>query len=213
MAAQTIWITRHGNRLDFVDPDWHRRAVNPYDPPLSEDGVVQARELGRRLLGEGIEHIIASPFLRTVETAHQVAAALDLPIRLEHGACEWLNPDWFPAMPRFLDHDTLLARYPRVSPERASAVIPRFPETWAEHLARTAQTIAALTATYPGTILIVGHGASMVGITQALVGGTPELNCDFCSLIRVVRIDGRWRLQLRGDTSHLSRTSERIRLI
>jgi len=40
-------------------------------------------QLGQRLKREDIAHIFASPFLRTVQTANQVAEALDLPIKLE----------------------------------------------------------------------------------------------------------------------------------
>jgi len=41
-------------------------------------------QLGQRQR-EGIAHIFASPFLRTVQTANQIAEALDLPIKLESG--------------------------------------------------------------------------------------------------------------------------------
>lgn len=37
---------------------------------------------------EGIQAIYSSPFLRTLQTAHQVAAALDLPVHVEAGICE-----------------------------------------------------------------------------------------------------------------------------
>ncbi|HEY9706683.1 MAG TPA: histidine phosphatase family protein, partial [Oculatellaceae cyanobacterium] len=97
--TQTVWIARHGNRLDFVNPEWFNTAERPYDPPLSEDGLIQAKQLGQRLVGEGIIHIFASPFLRTVQTANQVADALDLPIKLEFGLCEWLNPAWMKTDP------------------------------------------------------------------------------------------------------------------
>jgi broad specificity phosphatase PhoE len=47
--SQTIWIARHGNRLDFVRPEWFDTALRPYDPPLSKDGFVQAKQLAKRL--------------------------------------------------------------------------------------------------------------------------------------------------------------------
>jgi broad specificity phosphatase PhoE len=43
---------------------------------------------------EKIAHIFASPFLRTVQTANAVAEMLNLPIKLETGLSEWLNPVW-----------------------------------------------------------------------------------------------------------------------
>ena len=106
---QTIWIARHGNRLDFVNPEWFNTAERPYDPPLSPDGIVQAQELGQRLVGERIRHIFASPFLRTVQTADRVAQILDLPIKIESGLGEWLNPDWMKSDPERLSIAVLQA--------------------------------------------------------------------------------------------------------
>lgn len=39
---------------------------------------------------ENIRHIYASPFLRTVQTAHQVADVLSVPVRVEYGLSEGL---------------------------------------------------------------------------------------------------------------------------
>ena len=39
---------------------------------------------------ENIQHIYASPFLRTVQTAHQVADVLSVPVRVEYGLSEGL---------------------------------------------------------------------------------------------------------------------------
>ena len=83
--TQIVWIARHANRLDFVNPEWFLTAERPFDPPISEDGKVQAQQLARRLKGENISHIFASPFLRTVQTANYVAEALSLSINLESG--------------------------------------------------------------------------------------------------------------------------------
>jgi broad specificity phosphatase PhoE len=83
--TQIVWIARHANRLDFVNPDWFLTAERRYDPPLSDDGMIQAQQLAKRLNHEKIKHIFASPFLRTVQTANAVAEVLNLPIKLETG--------------------------------------------------------------------------------------------------------------------------------
>ena len=62
--SQIVWIARHANRLDFVNPDWFLTAERRYDPPLSDDGMVQAQQLAKRMKKENIAHIFASPFLR-----------------------------------------------------------------------------------------------------------------------------------------------------
>jgi len=46
---QPVSIARHGNRIDFVNPDWFLTAERRYDPHLSEDGHVQAKQLANRL--------------------------------------------------------------------------------------------------------------------------------------------------------------------
>ena len=54
--SQIVWIARHANRLDFVYPDWFLTAERRYDPPLSDDGMIQAQQLAKRLKGEKIAH-------------------------------------------------------------------------------------------------------------------------------------------------------------
>jgi len=208
---QIVWIARHGNRLDFVNPEWFNTAERPYDPPLSEDGVVQAKQLGQRLVGEPIAHIFASPFLRTVQTASVVADALDLPIKLESGLSEWLNPAWMKTEPERLPLEVLQERFPRIDPSYTSRVIARYPETSEQVLDRTGETARRLVAEFSENILLVGHGASVVGTTQGLVGGTPEVNAALCCLVKLVREGQEWVMELNGDTSHLSETDEVIR--
>ncbi len=210
---QTIWIARHANRLDFVNPDWFLTAERPYDPPLSSDGLVQAKQLAQRLKGESIAHIFASPFLRTVQTANEVASVLDLPIKLESGLSEWLNPHWMPAMPERLSLLTLHEQFPRIDLSYTSRVIAKYPETGEESLERSGETARQLAA-FSEDILLVGHGASVLGATIGLVGGTPEstqVNAALCCLVKLVRDGEKWVMELNGDTSHLSQSEKVIR--
>ncbi|MBW4650917.1 MAG: histidine phosphatase family protein [Kastovskya adunca ATA6-11-RM4] len=209
--SQTIWIARHGNRLDFVKPEWFDTAERPYDPPLSDDGVIQAKELGQRLVGEGIAHIFASPFLRTIETANQVAEALDLPIKVEAGLSEWLNPEWMPTMPERLSLAALKEKFPRIDLSYTSCVLAHYPETSEDVLKRTEETAKRLVAEFSEDILLVGHGASVVGTAQGLLGGTPEVNAVLCCLVKIVRQNDKWEMKLKGDTSHLSQSESVIR--
>jgi broad specificity phosphatase PhoE len=79
-------------------------------------------------------------------------------------------------------------------------------------LQRAAQTVQRLTAEFSmEDILLVGHGASVVGCTQGLVGGTPEVKASLCCLVKLVRQAQGWVMELNGDTSHLTKTEEVIR--
>ncbi len=211
--TQTVWIARHANRLDFVNPDWFLTAERRYDPPLSDDGVVQAQQLAQRLKGEGIAHIFASPFLRTVQTANQVAEVLDLPIKLESGLSEWLNPVWMETIPERLSIVALAELFPRIDLSYTSRVVAEYPETGEKSLERSGKTARLLVSEFPENILLVAHGASLLGATMGLVGGITktEVNAALCCLVKIVRQDQEWVMELNGDTSHLSQTEKVIR--
>jgi len=212
--SQIIWIARHANRLDFVNPDWFLTAERRYDSPLSEDGIVQAKQLANRLKGENIAHIFASPFLRTVQTANAVAEVLDLPIKLETGLSEWLNSTWMTEEPQRLSTPALAELFPRIDPRYIPRIAVKYPETYEQMLERSGQTAKCLaTEFHLKDILLVGHGASVVGATMGLVGeiARTEVKASLCSLVKIVRYDPEWLLELKGDTSHLSQVEGVIR--
>jgi len=208
--TQTVWIARHGNRIDFVNPNWFVTAERRYDPPLSEDGTIQAQQLGQRLKSEKIVHIFASPFLRTVQTANQVAEALDLPIKVEAGLSEWLNSEWMTAAPEKLTLAELHQQFPRIDLNYTSRIIAQYPENGTQALQRAAKTAKLLADEFPTDILLVGHGASVVGATMGLLDITvePHIHVALCGLFKMVRHEQKWVMELNGDTSHLSQTEQ-----
>jgi broad specificity phosphatase PhoE len=216
-GSQTVCITRHGERLDFADPEWFNSAARPYDPPLSPAGITQSRELGRRLATEGIAHIFCSPFLRSIQTAHEIAEILDLSIHVESGLSEWLNADWFRA-PELPTATTLQSQYPRISRTYTSRVDAIYPETGERALARAAESATQLVTEFSGNLLLVGHGASVLGATagllrQSAAATEPRLQpIRYCCLVKLVHVDAdEWRMELNGDVSHLSRTETAVR--
>ncbi|MEH1886217.1 histidine phosphatase family protein [Nostoc sp.] len=212
--SQIVWIARHANRLDFVNPDWFLTAERRYDPPLSDDGMLQAQQLARRLKKEKIGQIFASPFLRTVQTANAVAEMLNLPIKLETGLSEWLNPVWMTEEPERLSTPALAKLFPRIDNSYTSRIAAKFPETHEKVRERSGQTARCLaTEFFPEDILLVAHGASVLGGAMGLVGdiAKTEVKASLCSLVKVVRQDPEWLLELTGDTSHLTHIEEVIR--
>ena len=84
--------------------------------PLSEKGRLQAERLGRLLAEAGFEPdaIVSSPLTRALETAQLVAAALELPVRVDEALAGPLDVDvlerllrsWGdPASPMIVGHD------------------------------------------------------------------------------------------------------------
>ncbi|MDJ0554616.1 MAG: histidine phosphatase family protein [Microcoleaceae cyanobacterium MO_207.B10] len=215
MSQQTVWIARHGNRIDFVNPEWFNTAERPYDPHLSEDGLIQAKQLANRLVGENITQIFTSPFLRTVQTANEVAEILDLPLKLDWGLCEWLNPDWMPNMPETLLQDIMAQNYQRIDLSYTAGT-PQYPETWEACLKRTGETVQRLATQFPNeNILLVGHGASVIGAAAGLVGliAETEVKASLCCLVKIVRQEQQWVMELSGDTSHLDNSETAIRFV
>ncbi|HLU99914.1 MAG TPA: histidine phosphatase family protein [Acidobacteriota bacterium] len=217
--ASTVWIVRHGNRKDFEDPEWHRTAVRPYDPPLSEEGRRQARETGRRLVRENITHIWSSPFLRCVETAQLIADEMNGSFKLEEGLSEWLNPEWFSYRPDTRDPEWLQRRYSRLDTGYESAVRATFPETRSQMLERVGRAVDRLVNLEHGNILLVGHGASVQGSVARLLEvdlrekGDLLLSIPCCSLVRLNREKASWSLELKADTAHLSQVNSGQRFI
>lgn len=90
-VPSTVFIVRHGARLDAADKDWSQSSATPYDTPLTYSGWIQARNLGVRiatLLREQARQtphkkrkqtrivIHSSPFLRCIETSVSIASGL-----------------------------------------------------------------------------------------------------------------------------------------
>ncbi|MDZ8026788.1 MAG: histidine phosphatase family protein [Nostoc sp. DedQUE11] len=212
--SQIVWIARHANRLDFVNPDWFLTAERRYDPPLSDDGTIQAQQLAKRLKGEKIAHIFASPFLRTVQTANAVAEVLNLPIKLETGLSEWLNPAWMTEEPERLSTLALAELFQTIDLGYTPRIAANYPETHEKVRERSGQTARCLANEFfPDNILLVAHGASVLGAAMGLVGeiAKTEVKASLCSLVKVVRQEPEWLLELKGDTSHLTHIEEVIR--
>jgi broad specificity phosphatase PhoE len=210
--SQTVWLARHGNRLDFVNPEWFDTAAKRYDPPLSDDGFIQARELGKRLKNEKIQQIFASPFLRTIQTANEIAEILDLSIKLEAGLSEWHNPVWMSEIPEIHPQEFLAVEYPRIDWSYRSVIFPQYPETKGEVNLRHKNTINKLLWEFTEDILIVGHGVSVWGATKGLIPNHIPFKVALCSLTKVVWNGSNWESQFFGDTSHLSRSQMQVRL-
>ena len=87
-----IYFTRHGESVANV-ADRALQARPDDADRLSERGWEQARGVGERLRGEGIEAIVASPYGRAQETAHAIAEVLELPVETDRDLHEIRQSD------------------------------------------------------------------------------------------------------------------------
>ena len=102
-----MYFVRHGESVaNLSDRNGDKR---PDDADrLSELGWEQARGLGRRLEGEGLELIVASPMTRAQETAQGIAEVLGLPVETDEDLFEVRQSDaFYAASPDYGDTGTL----------------------------------------------------------------------------------------------------------
>jgi broad specificity phosphatase PhoE len=202
MTIRRFFLARHGNRQDFVDPAWPTAAEEPHDPPLSADGVEQARRLGQRLAGEGIRVIVSSPYLRAVQTAHHANEALGVPIFLEPGFGEYYSAEHFERYPLLQSIDALRRDYPSVDEGYVATRQLRYPETVPELRERTHHVIGTLLERFEGDLLIVSHAAP-VAAAVLIDENVKSVECPLCALF-CLEFDGqRWRLTLEAEVTHV----------
>ena len=120
MTELSVHFVRHGesvaNAYDHTgEPrpkDWDR---------LSERGWEQARGLGRRLDGHGLEVIVASTMTRAQETAQGIAQILELPIETDPDLHEYRQSDAFYATMPPVAELGMLSWMPQAPRDRAES--------------------------------------------------------------------------------------------
>ncbi len=191
--SSTLWLVRHGHRFDFAYPDWFTVAPHRYDPPLSAQGFRQVEQLSDRLAQENFDHLFCSPFLRTIQTAYLFAEKLDLPIKIEPGLGEWLNPDWMMEMPQTVSWEHLTPLFPRIDQSYIPYLQPIFPETETMMMVRLARMAQYLTQQFTGSLLVVGHSATVKGLVTGLCGEREPFKISVASLSQCVYDQGKWQ--------------------
>lgn len=180
--ASTVFIARHGERIDRVDMAWANTAQTPYDPFLTEKGIKQAHALGHHLKTRGLTHIFASPFYRTVQTAHQVAQQTGLPIYIEPGLGEYLHPEWFVSQPELKSAEELKKDFEAVDTSYIPQIFGVYPESRDDVIVRAGCVARLLASQFSGNILLVGHGMTCEFMARGLTNAGRRPYISYCSL-------------------------------
>eukprot|EP01016_Furgasonia_blochmanni_P024054 TRINITY_DN2589_c0_g3_i1.p1 TRINITY_DN2589_c0_g3~~TRINITY_DN2589_c0_g3_i1.p1 ORF type:complete len:286 (+),score=52.30 TRINITY_DN2589_c0_g3_i1:136-993(+) len=100
-----LFIVRHGEREDMVEGADPSKVALEFDPELTELGKQQAFETGsalRQIIGNLQPVIVASPFLRCLQTAYYMSKGMKgqtsdgkHKVVVEDGFCEFLKKEWF----------------------------------------------------------------------------------------------------------------------
>lgn len=207
---RSVFLVRHGERVDEVEPGWARTAPNIYDPPLTARGRAQAYCAGRFLSRRGtVRQIFSSPFSRTVQTAHEMARHLRLPVRVEWGVCEWLKAAWYGTSqpPELRSLDLLAAECSLIDLQYQTQCLIDFPERDDAFRARCQRMVDFIKKETIGDTVVVAHGLTIRALVLAFTNGK-EQNLPrrpYCSITQVQeQPDGSWRLgDLIVSTAHI----------
>ncbi|KAK8479928.1 hypothetical protein V6N11_014289 [Hibiscus sabdariffa] len=213
-CQQNVLVMRHGDRLDNFDPTWEKTADRPWDPPLIQAGLSRAFKTGRAfqtLLPFPIHRVFVSPFLRCVQTASEVVAALcavddhpdaksssdvvsidpsKLKVSIEYGLCEMLNTlairrDVAPKDGIFhFDVPKLEALLPSGTLDPTVEPVYKEVPQWGETdpTSRYEQTIKALADTYPTeNLLLVTHGEGVSVSVSSFLEDITVIEVDYCA--------------------------------
>jgi broad specificity phosphatase PhoE len=216
-AAATIILIRHGDRFDHASKElWQIRCsqlgIQLSDPPLSSTGHAQARSTAAALASAGVQHILASPYLRAIQTAQPLAHAIGVSIGIEDGLSELGHiPDSIiPPAQRFAYFPEIDVSYASLhhvlAPERDSA----FPLLYFRRILSLAEKLQQV---YAGkTVACFTHAASLA-LVAALTGCSVAEAGSFapCGIFKLERDDATscWRVSQHGrdNSGHCSQSS------
>jgi broad specificity phosphatase PhoE len=162
----SLLLARHGETLDNAAG----LILGRRDPPLTEAGRNEARELAGAVRGDGIAAIWCSPLGRAKETAAIVGVALGLTPTVLDGLIESDRGEW---------EGRSVAELARVSPELHAAfeaADPAFTFPGGESLAsQLKRTRAALDVVAAGPVpaLVVAHAGTIRAALRALGDAPP----------------------------------------
>jgi ribonuclease H / adenosylcobalamin/alpha-ribazole phosphatase len=201
-ATVTI-LLRHGQTPMSVQ----KRYAGRTDVPLTDVGAQQAAAAAKRLASADLGAIVASPLLRTVQTAQAVAAVTGVPVVTDDGFREtdfgaWEGLTFAEVRERWPAEVTAWLADPEVAPPGG--------ESFTDVSARVTAALDRVLATQAGqTVLIVSHVTPIkMLIAAALLAPASALyrmHLDVAALSEIDwYADGPAVLRSFNDTGHLS---------
>ncbi|XP_066944427.1 ecdysteroid-phosphate phosphatase isoform X1 [Macrobrachium rosenbergii] len=168
------------------------------DCPLTNIGLLQATLVGQAMKASKTEvhHVFCSPSLRCVQTCTNILKGLGIaehmPINIEPGLFEWLA--WYhDGMPVWMTLDELIEAGFNINknydPLIRKEEVKEPHESCEQYYGRNAyvtQSIINTTQAQGGTILLVGHAATLDTCTRQLVGGAPRSAHEMTNIIKKI---------------------------
>eukprot|EP01087_Luapelamoeba_hula_P016468 TRINITY_DN5066_c0_g1_i1.p2 TRINITY_DN5066_c0_g1~~TRINITY_DN5066_c0_g1_i1.p2 ORF type:complete len:745 (-),score=157.75 TRINITY_DN5066_c0_g1_i1:3061-5295(-) len=164
-----VYFVRHGERYDYTDFEWAKKAAFPHDSHLSSVGATQAEDLADRIPHARPALLVSSPFQRALLSAVPLARRLRIPICVEPGLAEFLCKDTRTRTPGWFSSEVT------VSPWVDQAYKPFWPElkleTWDAMRLRVAYTVCNLIkkcTEMGGDLIIVSHRSTLTAAFEWL---------------------------------------------
>ncbi|MFD7735451.1 bifunctional RNase H/acid phosphatase [Kitasatospora phosalacinea] len=202
----TLVLLRHGETP--LTPHKRFSGSTGSDPGLSEKGRWQAERAADSLAARGtVQVVVASPMLRTRQTAEATARRLGLEVRIEEGLREldfgaWEGLTFAEVMERHPDDLTTWLGSAKAKPTGSTESLTTLAQ-------RVAQARDRIIARHPGkTVLVVSHVSPIKTLVRLALGAPPDavhrMELSAASLCAVQYYsDGNASLRLLNDTSHL----------
>jgi probable phosphoglycerate mutase len=203
-GATDIVLVRHGASQPYLDGTLFPLVDGHGDPPLSAEGVEQARLVCARLAATRVDAIYVSTLQRTAQTAAPLAERLGLTPQVEPDLREVYLGEWEGGIFRKMvagGHPVSL----RMAAEERWDVIPGA-EPSAELTGRVNAAIERIVTAHPGQrVVAVTHGGIIGAILAQATGSRPFafLGAENCSISRLVVAQDRWIVRGFNDTAHL----------
>ena len=210
-SSVRVFIVRHGATILSAE----NRFAGETNVPLSDEGREQTRRLAKRLKGENIAAVYASPLGRTRETARILAEPHGLDVQTRDGLREISHGRWEQMTRREVEE-----KFPEEAAEWERDPYTFAPIGGESGLAVTARALPALIGIvreHPGAnVLVVSHKGTIRLLLSSLLGFDPRRYRDNLdqnpAALNIVDFKDpvRARLTLFNDISHYAEVGQAI---
>jgi len=199
-----IYMVRHGETV--LTPMRKFSGVGPLDPKLTEKGLAQAAAVAGAIAKLNPEVLIASPLMRTTQTAAAIAAATGLEINFDEIWYELSFGDW-----DGLSFEEVKEKFPDEFQGwlNSTSYAPAGGESYDQAEVRVEEALEKVAALYPGQRVVVVTHNGIIKLAAQIVTGAPteavfHIDAAPCSItsISIWPSDGLRALRSLNETGH-----------
>jgi ribonuclease H / adenosylcobalamin/alpha-ribazole phosphatase len=163
-----LYLVRHGETV--LTPMRKFSGTGPINPELTEKGLSQAAAVAKEIAKLKPEILIASPLMRTTQTAQAIADATGLEIKFDEIWFELSFGDW-----DGLSFEEVKEKFPDEYQAwlNSSSYAPAGGESYDEAGIRVEEALEKVAAEYPGQRVVVVTHNGVIKLAAQIVTGAP----------------------------------------